>query len=148
MGKLCKKHSFNTTHSKIEGGESRFHSVKNGLAKIDGDSIILIHDGVRPLVSNKLIESLIKKTKKKGIGVVPVLPLTNSIRKIEGNYSKHINRKNLYQVQTPQSFLLSDIKPAYDQKYSSHFTDDGSVCENKGLNIKLFGRAYKFENNK
>ena len=133
--KLCKKHSFNTTHSKIEGGESRFHSVKNGLAKIDGDSIILIHDGVRPLVSKKLIDDLIKKTRK-GVGTIPILPVTNSIRKVEGNYSKNVSRNNLYQVQTPQCFLLSDIKPAYNQKYSSHFTDDSSVFESRRLKIK------------
>ncbi len=132
---LCKKHNFNIIHTLIEGGENRFHSVKNGLAKIDGDSIILIHDGVRPLVSKKLIDDLIKKTRK-GVGTIPILPVTNSIRKVEGNYSKNVSRNNLYQVQTPQCFLLSDIKPAYNQKYSSHFTDDSSVFESRRLKIK------------
>jgi len=133
--KLCKKHNFNKKHTLIEGGENRFYSVKNGLAKIDDDSIIIIHDGVRPLVSKKLIDHLIEKTEK-GVGVIPVLPITNSIRKVEGGLSKHINRQNLYQVQTPQCFLSSDIKPAYKQKYLTHFTDDSSVFEYGGYKIK------------
>lgn len=133
--KLCKKHNFNKKHTLIEGGKNRFYSVKNGLAKMDGDSIVLIHDGVRPLVSKKIIDLLIKKTKK-GIGAIPVLPVTDSIRKIEGGFSNHIDRNNLYQVQTPQCFLLSEIKSAYKQKFSSHFTDDSSVFESRGLYIK------------
>ena len=54
---LCKKYSFSIPHTSIEGGETRFHSVKNGLDRVDNNSLVAIHDGVRPLISTKLIDS-------------------------------------------------------------------------------------------
>ena len=62
-----------------------------------------------PLISKNLINSLVKEVEE-GIGVIPVVPLTDSIRKIEGEYSKHIDRNNVFKVQTPQCFLSSEIK--------------------------------------
>ena len=78
--------------------------------------------------------SLISKTKK-GVGVIPVLPIKNSIREIKNNTSKNIDRKNLFIVQTPQSFLSNDIKKAYNQEFKEAFTDDASVFENNGWKI-------------
>ena len=133
--KLCLKNNFKISHKIVEGGNTRFKSVKNGLEKIDNNSIVAIHDGVRPLVSENLINSLVREVKK-GLGVIPVVPLTESIRKIEGEYSKHVNRKNIFKVQTPQCFLSSEIKEAYSQGYSHIFTDDASVFENNNGVIK------------
>ena len=132
--KLCKDTNFKENHILVEGGESRFQSVKNGLSKIDKGSIVVIHDGVRPLISKALINLLITETKK-GIGVIPVMPIKNSIRKVKGGNSKHIDRSNLYQVQTPQCFISADIKAAYKQEFSEHFTDDASVLESAGGKI-------------
>ena len=137
--KLYLEYNCKISHKIVEGGNTRFQSVKNGLEKVDNNSVLAIHDGVRPLISTNLINSLVKKVEK-GIGVIPVVPLTDSIRKIEGNYSKHMERKNLFKVQTPQCFLSSDIKKAYSQEYSNIFTDDASVFENNKGEIKtIFG---------
>ena len=132
---LCEKYNFKVDHVLVNGGESRFHSVKNGLNKIDNESVVAIHDGVRPLVSKKLISTLISKTKT-GIGMIPIIPIKDSIRKVEGKKSISINRNNLYRIQTPQCFLSSDIKDAYKQKSSQKFTDDAIVLENNGGKIK------------
>ena len=132
---LCKEYSFSIPHTSIEGGETRFHSVKNGLDRVDNNSLVAIHDGVRPLISTKLIDNLINETKN-GIGVIPVVPVKNSIRKVDAEISTHVDRTNLYNVQTPQCFLSDDIKNAYTQKYSEKFTDDASVFESNGGNIR------------
>jgi len=131
---LCKTHNFTQQHSLVAGGETRFHSVKNGLDKIDANSIVAIHDGVRPLISTTLIDSLVAETKN-GIGVIPVVRVKDSIRKVEGENSTHIDRSNLYKVQTPQCFLSTDIKEAYTQDFSEFFTDDASVFEANGRKI-------------
>ena len=131
---LCSTYNFTQKHILVAGGKSRFHSVKNGLAKIDVNTIIAIHDGVRPLVSTVLIDSLIAETKQ-GIGVIPVIPVKDSIRKVVGENSMPVDRSNLYKVQTPQCFLSADIKKAYTQDFSDTFTDDASVFESNGGDI-------------
>ena len=131
---LCKNNNFTQIHILVDSGKTRFHSVKNGLDKIDNTSIIAIHDGVRPLISTALINSLVGKIKS-GIGVIPVVPVKDSIRKLEGENSTHIDRSNLYKVQTPQCFLSTDIKEAYTQDFSGNFTDDASVFEANGGKI-------------
>ena len=131
---LCNTHNFTQPHTLVEGGKTRFHSVRNGLKKIDNNTIIAIHDGVRPLISTKLIDSLMTETKN-GVGIIPIVPVKDSIRKVEGENSIHIDRSNLYKVQTPQCFLSTDIKEAYTQEFSDTFTDDASVFEAKGGRI-------------
>ena len=133
---LCNTYNFTQKHTLVAGGTTRFYSVKNGLEQIDENSVIAIHDGVRPLISKKLIDSLITKTKN-GVGVIPIVPLKDSIRKLEGENSVHIDRSNLYKVQTPQCFLSTDIKEAYTQDFSDAFTDDASVFEANGGKINI-----------
>ena len=136
---LCITYNFTQKHTLVAGGTTRFYSVKNGLEKIDENSVIAIHDGVRPLISTKLINSLITKTKN-GVGVIPIVPVKDSIRKMEGENSVHINRSSLFKVQTPQCFLSTDIKEAYTQEFSDTFTDDAAVFEaNGGEIITLLG---------
>ena len=131
---LCTTHNFTIPHTIVEGGITRFHSVKNGLEKVDNNSIVAIHDGVRPLVSKNLINNLISEVKE-GVGGIPVVPIKDSIRKLEGKNSIHIDRNTLYKVQTPQCFLSDDIKKAYTKEYSDTFTDDASVFEANGGEI-------------
>ena len=131
---LCKDINLKIRYKLVEGGKTRFHSVKNGLEKVDEKSIVLIHDGVRPLFSKTLIERLISRVNN-NIGVIPVVPITSSIRKVEGEKSQNVNRSDLYQVQTPQCFMSADIKSAYKKEFSEFFTDDASVFENSGGKI-------------
>ncbi len=136
---LCNTYDFTQKYTLVAGGETRFHSVKNGLEAIDNNSVIAIHDGVRPLVSKNLIDALIANAKG-GLGVIPIVPIKDSIRKVEGENSIHIDRSNMFKVQTPQCFLSADIKKAYTQKFSDTFTDDASVFEaNGGKVITLLG---------
>ena len=131
---LCGEYNFALKHMLVAGGINRFGSVKNGLRKVDEGSIVAIHDGVRPLISKNLTNKLIATTKK-GIGVVPVVPVKDSLRKVDGNNSKAVSRSSLYRVQTPQCFFTSTIKDAYKQKFSLFFTDDASVLESNGGKI-------------
>ena len=131
---LCNTYNFTLKYTLVAGGETRFHSVKNGLEKVDSNNIVAIHDGIRPLVSTSLINNLISRVKE-GIGIIPVVPVRSSIRQVDGENSTHVDRKNLYNVQTPQCFVGSNIKKAYTQEFSEHFTDDASVFESTGGKI-------------
>ena len=91
---------------------------------------------MRPLVSKHLIDILIAQTKEK-TGVIPVIPVKNSIRKVKGLTPIFINRDDLYQVQTHNA-ISSDIKDAYNQDFTKTFTDDAVVAEASGEKYQLF----------
>ena len=131
---LCKLHNFKVDHKLVEGGGNRFESVKNGLQHINHTDVVLIHDGVRPLISKKTINNLIEKVATNK-GVLPVLPISESIRKVNQNSSNSLNRKNYFIAQTPQCFMFKEILEAYNQKYKDEFTDDASVFEAIGGKI-------------
>lgn len=133
---LCIKHSFDIEHTITEGGETRFHSVKNGLQLVDKDSIVAIHDGVRPFVSKSVIENsfVTAQTYK---AVVPVIDIVDTVRELNDNESHTVSRDKYKIVQTPQTFLSNLIKQAYNQDYNKDFTDDASVVESMGVKIKL-----------
>jgi len=131
---LCNNYKFRQPLTLVAGGKTRFHSVKNGLDVIAENTIVAIHDGVRPLISTSLINELVAETKS-GIGIIPIVPVKDSIRKVEGENSVHADRNNLFKVQTPQCFFSADIQKAYTQDFSEIFTDDASVFEGNGGKI-------------
>ena len=131
---LCNTYKFRQPLTLVAGGKTRFHSVKNGLDIIAENTIVAIHDGVRPLISTSLINDLVSETKS-GIGIIPIVPVRDSIRKVEGENSVHVDRNNLFKVQTPQCFLSADIQKAYTQDFTDTFTDDASVFEANGGKI-------------
>ncbi|HKI89814.1 MAG TPA: 2-C-methyl-D-erythritol 4-phosphate cytidylyltransferase [Draconibacterium sp.] len=133
---LCKKYRFNVKYKLAKGGETRFQSVKNGLELVPGEGIVFIHDGVRPMVSLETIENCYQMALKKG-NALPVVPVTESLRTIDGNSNKAVNRSQYLLVQTPQTFSSVIIKRAYSQSSSSSFTDDASVLEQAGHAIHL-----------
>jgi 2-C-methyl-D-erythritol 4-phosphate cytidylyltransferase len=126
--KLCETYNFNIAHSLVSGGETRFHSVKNGLQLVEENAVVAIHDGVRPLITKNIIAETFKQAES-GKAVCPVIPLTDSIREKTDSGTKGLNRANYCLVQTPQVFLSELIKEAYTQDYSEKFTDDISVFE-------------------
>ena len=134
---LCQKHQFTIPHQIYEGGTSRFQSVKNGLAQCHEESIIAVHDGVRPLISPDFILTLYKETESKK-AVIPVCPVIESIRKVDGTSSESLDRSQYYSVQTPQCFTSEILHKAYQQEEQATFTDDASVVEALGENIHLF----------
>jgi 2-C-methyl-D-erythritol 4-phosphate cytidylyltransferase len=123
-------------HIVVEGGKERFHSVRNALASIDGKGIVAIHDAVRPFVSKQTLKNCFEGVKKSG-NAVPVIEVSDSIRIITSSGSDMVNRTLVKRVQTPQCFLLPEIKKAYEQEYNPKFTDDASVAEAMGMKINL-----------
>jgi 2-C-methyl-D-erythritol 4-phosphate cytidylyltransferase len=133
---LCEKYRFEIKHNIALGGETRFNSVKNGLNAIKEDGIVFIHDAVRPLVSVQTLKNCLVSVCEKG-NALPVVPVTESIRMIDGDENKAVARSNFFLVQTPQTFELKTIKSAYEQEFSDTFTDDASVFEKMGWKIEL-----------
>jgi 2-C-methyl-D-erythritol 4-phosphate cytidylyltransferase len=120
-----------------EGGETRFHSVKNGLNKVnDENSIVAIHDAARPLVSIETIHKAMESAKIYGSGI-PVVPINESIRIMDNNKSKALNRNDYKIVQTPQCFKTSLIQQAFLSDYQDSFTDDATVFEYTGNEVML-----------
>ena len=133
---LCVKHSFGIPHQIISGGETRFDSVKNGLNAISDNGLVAIHDGVRPLVSQATIDRCFTAASKFG-AVVPTIDLVESLRCLEGQGSKSVDRSAYQLVQTPQVFDVTLLKKAYNQEFSPLFTDDASVVERFGKAVHL-----------
>ena len=133
---ICQKHKFNISHKLVEGGNTRFESVKNGLKKIKESSVIAIHDGVRPLVNKNVVKQCMLIAKDKG-SAVPVIKVDDSLRKKTLNGSISVNRNEFLIVQTPQCFKSEIILKAYQQNFNNKFTDDASVVEDLGLEIQL-----------
>lgn len=139
---LCKKHICSIKHKIVEGGETRFYSVKNGLKHISMDSIVAVHDGVRPLVSTNTIENAINKAHKKG-NAIPVIKVNESIRAIDNDRSKPVSRSSYRLVQTPQCFKAELLIRAYNQQFQESFTDDATVVEALGEKINLVDGNYE-----
>lgn len=133
---LCKKHAFDVAHSIVAGGETRFQSVNNGLKAVKTSGLVAVHDGVRPLVSKATIARCYAEAQKNG-NAIPVLELVDSIRHITPNGSISVDRAAFKLVQTPQVFNVELLKKAYEQPFSSLFTDDASVVESLGEEINL-----------
>ncbi|MDT8393719.1 MAG: 2-C-methyl-D-erythritol 4-phosphate cytidylyltransferase [Bacteroidales bacterium] len=133
---LCSEYDFKANHQLCAGGETRFQSVKNGLSLVDNEGIVAVHDAVRPLVSPALIKKCFIETSEKG-NAVPVVHLKDSVREVNANDNKPIQRERLRLVQTPQVFMAGILKKAYQQENNIAFTDDASVAESQGVKINL-----------
>lgn len=120
----------------VSGGETRFHSVQNGLEGIPDDAIVMVHDGVRPLVSTALIKRCCGQAMEKG-SAVPAIAATDSMRILEGDRSTPLERNNIRLIQTPQTFKASILLPAMRQAYQECFTDEATVVEQFGEAIFL-----------
>ena len=133
---LCLKYDFTIEHQIVEGGETRFESVKNGLSLVADCELIAIHDGVRPLVSHETIARCFLCASEHG-AAIPVLAVNESIREGTMNESVPVNRSRYFVVQTPQVFKASIIQKSYNQNWNPQFTDDASVVEYSGIPVHL-----------
>lgn len=138
---ICEKHNFKIPLKLIEGGETRFQSVKNGLNNIENNGTVAIHDGVRPFISNSIINNNFITAAKED-SALTVVDLKDSIRINSLNESKSLIRTDYKLVQTPQTFNSTLIKEAYNQKELLTFTDDASVFEAYGGKINLVEGDY------
>ena len=124
-------------HKCVAGGKERFHSVKAGIdALSDNVTSIAVHDGVRALISKKLI---IRATLaiEDNEAVIPVINVVDSYRRVTADGSEIVPRSELRIVQTPQIFKSETLRRAYEQEFDASFTDDASVVEATGVSITL-----------
>lgn len=124
------------------GGDSRFQSVKRGLEKIEGEGLVAIHDGVRPLVSEDIIAASYRLAAVHQSAVASVR-LKESIRITDQDNTKAVDRSRYRLIQTPQTFDVQQIKAAYLVKEDASLTDDASVAERNGQVISLFEGSYE-----
>ncbi|NSL90163.1 2-C-methyl-D-erythritol 4-phosphate cytidylyltransferase [Chitinophaga sp. Mgbs1] len=120
----------------VRGGETRFHSVKNGLDTVSGDAVVFVHDGVRPLVSATLIHTCYEAALSHG-SAIPVIDMKDSIREISGEKNMAVDRDRYKIIQTPQTFLSELILPAFALPYDPLFTDEATVVERLGQPVHL-----------
>jgi 2-C-methyl-D-erythritol 4-phosphate cytidylyltransferase len=135
---LCEKHGFTVPHSVADGGATRFESSKNGLSFIPDseEGVVGFHDGVRPFVSNEVIDNCYE-TAREEYSAVPVVPVTDTLRHVDSRTTRTftVDRSLFRAVQTPQVFDIGLAKQAFNQPDRKTFTDDASVVESLGVSI-------------
>ncbi len=131
---LLATHKFLIPHQVVSGGETRYHSVKNGLALAQDADVIAIHDAVRPLIHSQFLERLFAIAEEKG-SAIPVLQTTDTIRQIKDNETMVLDRTTIYAVQTPQVFIKEWLLKAYTLPYKDHITDDAMLVEIAGFKL-------------
>lgn len=139
--KMCLKYGFNKVKNITEGSDRRFKSVYNGLRTVSEDTdYVLIHDGVRPLVSRELIDRCCRYVPLT-MACVAAVPINDTIKVADssGYASQTLDRSSLWSIQTPQTFSFPLIMKAYDSLYktiqeygsdTSKITDDAVIVEN------------------
>ena len=133
---LCRELQFTVPHRTVNGGETRFHSVRNALHEVERSGLIAVHDGVRPFVSPDIIDSCFRTAEVCG-AAIPVIPVIESVREYTGDKSREFDRTRLRIVQTPQVFHAGLLFKAYEQPYNERFTDDASLVEATGHTVRL-----------
>jgi 2-C-methyl-D-erythritol 4-phosphate cytidylyltransferase len=128
------KHSLLHKVELIEGGETRFNSVKNGLQKIKDPGVVMVHDAVRCMVTPAFLKRCLDACLEYGSSV-PVMMSKDSVRIKDGKSYKVVDRETIFSIQTPQSFLSHIILPAFEIDYEAAFTDEATVVEKNGFDI-------------
>lgn len=141
---LCDEHNFSIPVTLVKGGETRFHSVKNGIDLIpdEQNAVVAIHDAVRPLISPEIIDESYRYAFEHGNAIVAVKS-RDSIRQLWEDHSISLKREDIYLIQTPQTFRSDILKDAYKVQYDDNFTDDASVVERSGEIINIINGSYQ-----
>lgn len=126
----------------VAGGDTRFQSVKNGLAQVDPDAIVFVHDAVRCLITPDLIQRCYQQALEKG-SAIPAVSSTDTIRIKEGTNHHVVDRSNVMMIQTPQTFKAADLQKAFEQAYQPAFTDEANVLEASGTHVYLIDGEYE-----
>ena len=134
---LCEKYSCNVPHLVVSGGKERFDSVKNGLKAISAEGFVAVHDGVRPLVTMEMLRNGFETAEKFG-SAIPYVDSVDSLRMIDGETSKTLDRTKIKRIQTPQIFDVSQLKDVMDVEYRLEFTDEASVWELAGKKLYFY----------
>lgn len=132
---LLKNFGYSSHIKIIQGGETRFHSVKNGISNAHAGDIIFVHDAVRCLLSSTLIQRCYEMASEKG-SAIPVVPIRDSMRRVlNPGVSEVVSREHLYAVQTPQTFKAEILLDAFKVDFSHVFTDEATVVEQAGVHV-------------
>lgn len=134
---LCEKYSCNVPHLVVSGGKERFDSVKNGLKAISAEGYVAVHDGVRPLVTMEMLRDGFETAEKFG-SAIPYVDSVDSLRMIDRETSKTLDRTKIKRIQTPQIFDVSQLKDVMDVVYRPEFTDEASVWELAGKKLYFY----------
>ena len=126
----------------VAGGDTRFQSVKNGLAQVDPESIVFVHDAVRCLLTPNLIQRCYQQALEKG-SAIPAVSSTDTIRITEGAKHHLVDRANVMMIQTPQTFNATILQKAFEQAYQPSFTDEANVLEASGKEVYLIEGEYE-----
>jgi len=133
---LCQEYQFSLSHDIANGGDTRFHSVMNGLGMVEGNGLVGVHDGVRPFVSQEVIARCYEEAEACK-AVIPVIDVVETVRHLTEEGSETVPRDRYKLVQTPQVFEVELLRRAYQQTYTDLFTDDASVVEALGEKVYL-----------
>ena len=120
----------------VTGGESRFHSVQNGLSLIEEEAIIFVHDGVRCLVTPNLIHRCYMQALDSG-SAIPTVLSKDSVRIETEEGNEPLDRNRVHLVQTPQTFHSKILLASFQIDYKERFTDEAMVVEAFGLKVSL-----------
>ena len=149
----CAAHFSHCPQILVEGGITRFHSVRNALAKIPDGAVAAIQDGVRPLVSEDLIREMLSRMDRVR-ALIPVVPMVDTLKVLRRGDDGELHtaegaaadRAAIFGAQTPQIFRSEDLKEAYAQAYDTAFTDDASVVLRKGIPLSYIeGERYNLK---
>lgn len=149
----CTAHNFNVPQTLVPGGITRFHSVRNALAKVPDGALVAVHDGVRPFVSKELIERMFQQMELCR-ALIPVLPATDTLKLLDRDREtgllrsagERLDRGRVFGAQTPQIFRSEDLKAAYGEAFHPLFTDDASVAEQYGIPLSFIeGERYNIK---
>ncbi len=133
---LLAQNGYNKNVQFVAGGETRFQSVKNGLAKVSNDAIVFVHDAVRCLLTPALIQRCYQQAVEKG-SAIPAVSATDTVRLIQGTGHVLLDRENVMLIQTPQTFQSALLLEAFKQDYIPEFTDEANVVEANGKAVYL-----------
>ena len=133
---LCEQYSF-VSPRVVVGGDSRWQSVKNAVDTIPREAeVITVHDGARPIVDRMMVERLIAALDD-APGAIPVVSVTDSLRRVNEQGSAPVDRSQYKAVQTPQAFHADKLVEAYSLPFNPTFTDDASVMAALGCDVAL-----------
>lgn len=145
---IVDKYGISKVKAIVEGGKERYHSVFEGLKQTSDADYVLIHDGARPFVNQDIIRRCMQEVQKYQACVVG-MPVKDTIKIAdEGGYAKQTpDRKNVWMIQTPQTFSYALIYEAYEEMLKTEdaaITDDAMVLERtKGKKSKLIEGSYR-----
>ena len=130
----------------LKGGRERQDSVRNGInALANDDDIVVIHDGVRPFITEKMLQAVCREAQREDAVTVGV-PVQDTVKSVDGCgwVAETLDRNRIWLIQTPQAFRRTVIQKAYEDAYRDkyHGTDDASLVERIGVHVKVIHGSY------